>query len=199
MNELNETYWTNRYLNQQTSWDLGELSPPLKKHIDQIDNKNLKILIPGAGNAYEAEYLFKLGFKNTYVLDISEYPINEFKKRNNDFPKNHLLVEDFFLHEAKYDLIIEQTFFCAINPSLREKYVKKMADLLNPNGKLIGLLFNINFDSEGPPFGGNKNEYQKLFNSKFVIENMEICPDSVKPRLGNELFFYFSLIDKKNN
>ena len=183
MNEFNETYWTNRYLNQQTGGDLGELSPPLKKYIDQIDNKNLKILIPGAGNAYEAEYLFKLGFKNTYVLDISEYPINEFKKRNNDFPKNHLLVEDFFLHEAKYDLIIEQTFFCAINPSLREKYVKKMADLLNPNGKLIGLLFNINFDSEGPPFGGNKNEYQKLFNSKFVIKN----------QINQILMFYIKL------
>lgn len=189
MKDLDNNYWTNRYVNKQTGWDLGEISPPLKIYIDNIRNKNLKILIPGAGNAHEAAYLFKLGFKNTYVLDISEYPLNEFKKRNPEFPSDQLLVEDFFLHQSNYDLIIEQTFFCAIPPYLRENYVTKMAELLNPTGKLIGLLFNTAFESEGPPFGGNINEYQNLFSSKFIIEKMEICPDSIKPRLGNELFF----------
>jgi len=189
MKDLDNNYWTNRYVNKQTGWDLGEISPPLKIYIDNIRNKNLKILIPGAGNAHEAAYLFKLGFKNTYVLDISEYPLNEFKKRNPEFPSDQLLVEDFFLHQSNYDLIIEQTFFCAIPPYLRENYVTKMAELLNSTGKLIGLLFNTAFESEGPPFGGNINEYQNLFSSKFIIEKMEICPDSIKPRLGNELFF----------
>jgi len=189
MKDLDNNYWTNRYVNKQTGWDLGEISPPLKIYIDNIRNKNLKILIPGAGNAHEAAYLFKLGFKNTYVLDISEYPLNEFKKRNPEFPSDQLLVEDFFLHQSNYDLIIEQTFFCAIPPYLRENYVTKMAELLNPTGKLIGLLFNTAFESEGPPFGGNINEYQNLFSSKFIIEKIEICPDSIKPRLGNELFF----------
>jgi SAM-dependent methyltransferase len=189
MQELNKTYWTNRYLTKQTGWDLGNISSPLKDYIDTIENKKLKILIPGAGNAYEAEYLFSKGFLNTFVLDFSEIPIMEFKNRNPDFPSQNLITEDFFEHIGSYDLIIEQTFFCAIQPVLREKYVEKMSQLLAPNGKLVGLLFSSEFNSEGPPFGGNKEEYEKLFSKKLKIEKMELCKNSVKPRLGNELFF----------
>jgi thiopurine S-methyltransferase len=189
MQELNKTYWTNRYLTKKTGWDLGNISSPLKNYIDTIENKKLKILIPGAGNAYEAEYLFSKGFLNTFVLDFSDFPIKDFKKRNPDFPAKNLITEDFFEHIGSYDLIIEQTFFCAIEPILREKYVEKMSQLLAPNGKLVGLLFNSTFNSEGPPFGGNKEEYEKLFSKKFKIEKMELCKNSVKPRLGNELFF----------
>ncbi|SHI83533.1 Thiopurine S-methyltransferase (TPMT) [Algibacter luteus] len=52
-----ENYWTQRYNERQTGWDVGKPTTPLKTYIDQLKNKSLKILIPGAGNAYEAEYL----------------------------------------------------------------------------------------------------------------------------------------------
>ena len=51
---LNADFWNNKYLNHTTGWDLGAVSPPLKAYIDSLDNKDLAILIPGAGNAYEA-------------------------------------------------------------------------------------------------------------------------------------------------
>ena len=50
--------------------------------------------------------------------------------------------ENFFYHQGKYDLILEQTFFCALDPSLREKYVEKCYDLLNDDGKIAGVFFN---------------------------------------------------------
>ena len=59
-------FWTQRYEQNQTGWDIGEISRPLKEYIDQLEDKNLKILIPGAGNAYEAEYLFKQGFTSYF-------------------------------------------------------------------------------------------------------------------------------------
>mgnify|MGYP000899644145 FL=1 len=59
-----EQYWSKRYLKNQTGWDIGAPSRPIKTYIDQLDNRDLKILIPGAGNSYEAEYLLKQGFKN---------------------------------------------------------------------------------------------------------------------------------------
>ena len=52
--ELGETFWNNQYNANTTNWDLGEVSPPLKEYIDQLTNKNLRILIPGCGNTYEA-------------------------------------------------------------------------------------------------------------------------------------------------
>ena len=79
-------------------------------------HKNLKILIPGAGNAYEAEYLIEKGFANVYILDISEIPLKEFQQRNPEFPSENLLCDDFFNHTETYDLIFEQTFFCSFPP-----------------------------------------------------------------------------------
>ncbi len=72
-------------------------------------------MIPGAGNAYEAEYLFKQGFKNIFVLDISEKPLITFSERFPEFPESQLILGDFFTHKGLYDLIIEQTFFCSYN------------------------------------------------------------------------------------
>lgn len=125
MIELNQEYWTKRYNDQETGWDVGDVSTPLKEYIDQLSNKELKILIPGAGNAYEAEYLYKQGFKNVFVIDISQEPLKNILKRSPDFPAEQLIHGDFFEHSNTYDLIIEQTFFCAIDPSLRANYAKK--------------------------------------------------------------------------
>jgi hypothetical protein len=61
------------------------VSTPLKTYIEQLDNKDLKILIPGAGNSYEAEFLFRLGFKNVFVLDFAEAPLQNIKKRHSRF------------------------------------------------------------------------------------------------------------------
>jgi SAM-dependent methyltransferase len=148
-----KSYWDAKYTENSANWDLGSVSAPIKEYINQINDKSLKILIPGAGNAYEAEYLFLNGFKNVYVLDISSIAINSFKQRFPDFPDKQLLNQDYFSHNDTYDLIIEQTFFCAINPADRLKYVKKTHSLLKENGKLVGLLFNHEFEHEGPPFG----------------------------------------------
>ena len=188
MHNLTEEYWNNRYLSDDFSWDLGEASLPLKKYIEQLDNKDIMILIPGAGNAYEAEFLFNNGFKNIYVLDFAKIPLQNIKQRIPNFPSEQLIQQDFFEHQGQYDLIIEQTFFCAVNPSLRKKYVQHMKQLLKPNGKLVGLLFNDVLNIDKPPFGGNKIEYESLFSPMFDIKIMETAYNSIKPRAGRELF-----------
>lgn len=189
--KYNKQYWENKYKENATGWDIGYASTPLTTYFDQLTDKDLKILIPGGGNCYEAEYLFKKGFKNVFVIDIAKQPLLNFKKRFPDFPENNLIHDDFFNHHQKYDLIIEQTFFCALEPLLRTHYAKKMHQLLSKNGKLIGLLFSFELTEVGPPFGGSLSEYQALFYPNFIIETLEPCYNSIKPRNGNELFFIF--------
>ena len=193
-----EEYWTNRYINNTTGWDIGNPSTPLKEYIDQLTDKSIKILIPGAGNAYEAEYLIQKGFENIYVLDISNLPLAEFAKRNPTFNQSHLIKEDFFLHEGNYDLIFEQTFFCSFPPlrSRRIAYVEKMHSLLNTSGKLVGLWFDIPLtgDMEKRPFGGDKALYLEYFEKYFNIETFESCYNSIPPRSGNE---FFGILSKK--
>lgn len=190
--KLNSTYWENRYRNNDTAWDAGSITTPIKEYIDQLQNKSARILIPGCGNGYEFEYLMDNGFNNSFVLDYAESPLINLKKRITGCNENQFIQSDFFEHHAQYDLIIEQTFFCALDPGLRIEYVKKMHSLLSPKGKLAGLLFQFPLTESGPPFGGSKEEYLGLFSEYFEIKILETAYNSIKPRQGNELFFIFT-------
>jgi len=189
-------YWTQRYDEDRTGWDIGYPSTPIKTYIDQLENKSLKILIPGAGNAYEAEYLFRKGFENVHVLDISKSPLKAFQTRNPKFPSDHLIHGNFFEHQGQYDLIIEQTFFCSFppTPENRTSYAHKMSQLLKANGKLVGLWFTypLTGDMEKRPFGGTKEEYLSYLETQFKVYNFELCYNSIPPRDGNELFGIFN-------
>ena len=66
--------------------------------------------------------------------------------------------------------------------------MKKAADLLAENGRIVGVLFDRNFEKQGPPFGGTKDEYLKLFEKHFEIKTMEKCYNSIPPRAGSEVF-----------
>ncbi len=191
---LDKNYWTTRYKENRIKWDIGEISTPMKEYIDQLEDKSLKILIPGAGNSYEAEYLHKKGFTNVFVLDIAKEPLENLKSRVPSFPQKHLLQQDFFNLNFQFDLILEQTFFCALNINLRPKYVQKMRELLEVNGKLAGLFFSFKRTEFGPPFGGSQEEYKKLFQPYFKLLKLENCYNSISPRSGNELFFIFKKI-----
>lgn len=187
--DLSEDFWDNRYQTKDTGWDLGAVSPPLKSYFDQLENKELNILIPGGGNSYEAEYLHNNGFKNVFVVDLSKTAIDNIKKRIPTFPAAHCIQNNFFDLNINFDLIIEQTFFCAIHPSLRSDYVAKAFQILNPNGKVVGLLFNDKLNETRPPFGGSKEEYLEYFKPYFVVEFMEETTNSHPTRAGRELFF----------
>lgn len=186
---LNSTYWDNRYEDRNTGWDVGDISTPLKNYIDQLTNKDIAIMIPGCGNAYEAEYLLTQGFTNITLIDISPVLVSGIQEKLSEYigKQLHIICGDFFNLSESFDLVLEQTFFCALDPSLREKYAAKMIELLKPGGKIAGVLFNRIFEG-GPPFGGSKNEYIELFKSKFEIKTMEECHNSISPRIGSELF-----------
>lgn len=190
--KLNSDYWENRYQNNDIGWDCGGITTPLKEYFNQLPDKNIKILIPGAGNGYEFEYLVNNGFTNVFVLDYAQTPIQNLKEKLPNVDDNFFIFGDFFDLENNFDLIVEQTFFCALDVNLRSKYVEKMHSLLKPNGKLIGLLFQFPLTEVGPPFGGSINEYQNLFSNYFTIKKLETAYNSIKPRKENELFFIFT-------
>lgn len=183
---LDQAYWDAQYKAKATGWDLGTVSPPIQELIDTIEDKNSAILIPGGGNSYEAEYLLQQGFTNITVIDIAPTLIEILQQKFVNQPHVKIILGDFFEHQGQYDWIIEQTFFCALPPTMRPKYVWKMHQLLAPKGKIAGLLFNREFE-EGPPFGGNKVEYINLFTGAFSILKMDVCTNSVVPRANTEL------------
>lgn len=185
---LNASYWEQRYCAQDTGWDLGRISTPLKTYIDGLTDFDQKILIPGAGNGHEAIYLHNKGFRQVYVLDWSSSALSNIQQECLNFPKEHLICSDFFEHQQQYDLILEQTFFCALTPDLRPQYAAHMASLLKPKGRLVGLLFDAPLNNDVPPFGGTKHEYLDYFRPYFALDTFEPCYNSIPQRLGRELF-----------
>ena len=191
---LDQTYWDNQYQANATGWDLGQVSPPIKTYINTIENKEAKILIPGCGNTYEAEYLLQQGFKNITVIDIAPTLVESLKQKFANNKNITIVLGDFFEHQGKYDFIIEQTFFCALPPPMRQKYVWKMHQLLTNYGKLIGLLFNREFEVS-PPFGGSLNEYEQLFTKAFIFNSISLAGNSIPSRANTELFIEFQKND----
>lgn len=191
---LDQNYWDMRYLKSETGWDIGTASEPLRQYFDQLTDRNLRILIPGCGNAHEADYLVQKNFTNVSVLDIAPSATDALQQRLGGRAK--IWLQDFFDHQAEYDLVIEQTFFCALDPALRSRYAEKMSQLLAPNGKLVGVLFDAPMNENQPPFGGSIDEYFILFEPYFDIQVLAPCYNSIKPRQNTEAFM---ILTKKMN
>lgn len=196
MNDIRKEFWEEKYRNDNLGWDIGYPSPALVNYCSNYNDARLRILIPGAGNSYEAEFLYKQGFINIDVLDISEQAIKRFQNRMPSFPSQQLICKDFFEHEGQYDVILEQTFFCSLDPSFRQEYAYHIHRLLKPEGILAGVLFDDPLYEDRPPFGGHKNEYITYFEGLFTFRHFERCYNSIPPRDGRELFI--ELIKKSN-
>ena len=188
---LNSSYWQQRYEKEQTGWDAGSITLPIKTYADQLP-QNARILIPGAGNGHEAQYLHEQGFQQVYVCDWAKAPLAALANRCPNFPPAHLIQGDFFQLQLDQpvDYILEQTFFCAIDPALRPQYAQKTAQLLRTGGVLAGVFFNeyLNTGRPGPPFGGSAAEYHNYFEAHFSEVHFEPCYNSIAPRQGVELW-----------
>ncbi|MBL7775420.1 MAG: methyltransferase domain-containing protein [Saprospiraceae bacterium] len=188
--------WDQRWQANQTGWDLGAASPPLTAYAAQIppeERRHLRVLIPGCGNGYEAIFLLENGFGPITMVDIAPTAVERMKARLDTVAPGwpdrlDARCADFFELSGPFDLILEQTFFCALHPSQRPDYIRKMQALLAPGGRLAGVLFDRAFEG-GPPFGGSAAEYRALFEPWLEVQTLAPCYNSAAPRAGSEVFF----------
>jgi SAM-dependent methyltransferase len=104
--------------------------------------------------------------------------------------KNVRFEQADFLHpparlRGPYDLIFENTFFCAIDPDHRDRYVESAAGLLKPGGFLLGVFYTIRPET-GPPFGATRDELIDRFGHRFK-RVLDRVPRSIPRREGKEL------------
>ena len=67
-NKFDKNFWKTKYNNDDTGWNIGYTSMSIKTYIYQLTDKALKIVIPGAYNSYDDEYLHFNGLRIVYVL-----------------------------------------------------------------------------------------------------------------------------------
>jgi SAM-dependent methyltransferase len=186
-------YWQERFSVGDTPWELGAPSAVLFEAVsilsqEGFDLKGKRVLSPGCGRGSDALELAKRGARVTAV-DWSINAIEDLKGKVIQHQSQlagelHAECGDFFnLKLDRFDLVCEHTFFCAIDPSMRPKYLERIAQLVKVGGYLIGNFFIVSKDEgkklenlslaregQGPPFGATPEELLSLVGPYFDTE-----------------------------
>jgi SAM-dependent methyltransferase len=189
-NDVGPEFWAGRYQSGETRWDHGEASPGLVDFLNTQSYQPGTVLVPGCGRGHDARALAKAGFDVT-GLDVVPQAVGDARQLAKAEGLQSIRFEqgDFFnLPQAlrgPYDWLFEHTFFCAIDPALRDRYVETVAGLLKPIGRLLGVFYHIQPET-GPPFGTTREELVERFTPRFVLQ-YECVPRSYESRKGKEL------------
>jgi SAM-dependent methyltransferase len=187
---LTSTFWEQRYQEGSARWDLGQAAPPLRHLLEQSTVLTPgKAVILGCGRGHEALLFASHGFE---VIGVDYAPsaiaaaTQAADKRG--LAANFLQCDIFDLlpeYEAQFDYVVEHTCFCALEPSLRDRYVDLASALLKPKGQFIGLFFTHNRPG-GPPYGSSPQEIRQRFERRFEIGTLALTPHSVASRHQEE-------------
>jgi Thiopurine S-methyltransferase (TPMT) len=88
---------------------------------------------------------------------------------------------DFFTHDfgqGRFDFIYERTFLCSMPPSRWPDYANRVAALLSPGGRLIGI-FLYGQKPEPPPYPLTDTQAEQLFQKHLPLMWSESVTDSL--------------------
>lgn len=189
--------WEQRYHSGGDGWELWRPAPPLQRYLEEHPlTLPLRALVIGAGRGHEARLLARLGADVT-ALDFAATAVAECQRlaRAEGLTMTVRQADLFDLpgsdaDAGAYDLLLEHTCFCAIDPARRDEYVATVAALLRPGGRLLGL-FYCHGDPGGPPYGATPAEIDGRFAPRFTTLHREVPPDSVATRASQELLVLY--------
>ena len=193
--ENHPQFWEDIYLEDDAGWDLGESTLVFDKISDALPLG--KVCIIGCGRGYDAVMFAQKGFEVT-AIDFAPSAISTLQSLASGAGVMINIVEtDIFLltsqFSCEFDYVIEQTCFCAINPSRREEYERLVKAIIKSHGKLIGLWFPLDksIKDGGPPWGTTIPEVKSIFYDGWKIEKEEFSELSILPRKNREKLIIF--------
>jgi SAM-dependent methyltransferase len=160
-------FWEERYRADRMPWDFHGVPDALTQYLRQTSAKG-RVLVPGCGSGYDVRAFYEQGWQPT-AIDFSPAAI----ERAQTFlgpQADALRLADFFRDEfgSGFDLIYERTFLCSLPPGRWPEYARRMAELLKPGGKLVGI-FMYGDEPEPPPFPLTEPAAQSLFAPYFNL------------------------------
>ena len=184
-------FWEHLYRRGGDGWELGRPAPPLERLLRADPPVGRRALVVGCGRGHEARLLARLGAHVT-AIDLAEAAIAE--ARRLAAAEAEPLAVDFRVADLfdlrgrppAFDLVVEHTCFCAIDPARRGDYVDAVADALAPDGVLLGL-FYAHGRPGGPPFTTDEAELRRRFAPRFAVEHLAPAGGSALARAGDEL------------
>jgi len=171
-------FWTVRYAAGKTPWDFGGVPAALKSFLVRSSTRG-RVLIPGCGSGYELRAFHRSGY-DVSGIDFSPAAVDQ-ARRVLGVLAERVILGDFFTHDfgqSCFDLVYERTFLCSMTPSRWPEYVDRVAELLTPGGRLIGVFLYGQRTSSGPPFPLTDAD-AKLFQRHFQLTRSEAITDSL--------------------
>jgi len=144
-------------------FDVAGVSNPLAAELlrrNLVNRAGMTALVPGCGRAYDALALAEHGFESVLAIDLSPAACQaaqaELAEIGDSMSTAGQRVDvrcgNFFELEGQYDLIWDNTFLCALDPEVRERWAQQMKALIAPGGELITCVFPIGDREGGPPY-----------------------------------------------
>ena len=178
-------FWNQRYARGETPWTLHAIPATLRSFVKRTRARG-RVLIPGCGTDYDVLRFFQsAGFEVT-AIDFSAVAVTQIKKALGNFD-DKIIHGDFckFDFPSRFDLIYERTFLCALHPRRWPQYAKRVAQLLRPRGKLVGVFF-YGTEPDPPPYPLSKTGAAEIFGKYFrLIRDVKVS-DSVAMFAGME-------------
>ncbi len=192
------SFWNARYDSREDGWELGAPAPPLARLLKESPPPPGRAAVPGCGRGHDVGLLARHGF-DAVGFDFSDRAIAEAARLGH-----RVLQRDVFALAGEFadafDVVWEYTCFCAIDPSRRPDYVEVLASILKPGGELLALFYPLKktesgrssapksgATEDGPPFGVERDEVERLLGARFRIEQASAPADSIDRRKGYEL------------
>ena len=172
-------FWTVRYAAGKTPWDFGGVPSALKSFLERTPGPG-RILIPGCGTGYEVRAFHAAGY-DVSAIDFSPAAVAQAKRVLGELAER-VVLGDFFTYnfgERRFHLVYERTFLCSMTPSRWSEYVNRVAELLSPGGRLIGVFLYGQGSSSGPPFPLTEPEAEQLFKKRLQLLRSEVMTDSL--------------------
>ncbi|PWE17274.1 thiopurine S-methyltransferase [Marinicauda salina] len=159
--------WEQRFRDDHAPWERKRLHPAFEMWRDAgLFPAGASVFLPGCGRSPEPLAFAKLGLKVT-CLDVAPTALAWQRAQFEAAGLTAEFVEADGLAwrpETPFDLYYEQTFLCAISPTLRADYERAAYEQLRAGGKLLAL-FMQKKERGGPPYGCDMEDMGALFSA----------------------------------
>lgn len=182
-------FWSGRYKENSTGWDLHEPSPALVWALQKFKLPKMRVAVLGCGRGHDASYFASQGHKTT-GFDFSQQALDEAQKLYGQSVNLSWVQQDVFNLNTdfyeQFDLVFDHTLFCAVDPEKRQQLVKSWERLLTDQGQLLGVFFTMPKTS-GPPYGATETEIKDRLSAYFRSDFWMRSRVSHPKRMGKEL------------
>jgi len=143
-------------------------------------------LIPGCGTDHEVLRFFQSAGFEVIAIDFSTVAVAQINEALGNFD-GKIIRGDFFEFDfpSRFDLIYERTLLCALHPRRWSQYAKRVAQLLRPRGKLVGVFF-YGTQPDPPPYPLSETQAAEIFGKYFRLTRDVKVSDSVAMFAGME-------------